>query len=197
MSPISPTATPVLQAWNQRLIWLELRAAGAMLAVLLVIMLTATFSRAMGRPCIQGDEAAIAAMTWATFLGAAAIFGQRGHIAITWLPEQLGPRGARLCTIAINAILFLAAIGFLGLLWRWFDPIGLWQAGSPQAYAQTSFNFLYVEPTMTLGIPRFWIWLILPVVSLTISFHTLVNLIESLKRAPLSAPPAGSQEPQP
>jgi TRAP-type transport system small permease protein len=41
-------------------------------------------------------------------------------------------------------------------------------------------NFLYSEPTQTLGIPKWIVYLVLPVYGVGLSIHTFANLCEDL-----------------
>ncbi len=62
---------------------------------------------------------------------------------------------------------------------KWYDPIGLIRYGfDVEDFAAGTYNFIYQEPTNTLGIRKLWVWIIVPFVSLSMTLHALVNLLE-------------------
>ncbi|HBM57920.1 MAG TPA: hypothetical protein DD444_01855 [Citreicella sp.] len=177
---ISPRTAPrppgPLAAVSDALASVEAAAAGLMLAGVLGISAAGAVARSAGAPLVWADEAAIAAMVWAGFLGAAALFGRAGHMAITLLPEHLPPR-ARAALDLVTALILLGFFaGLSALVWRWFDLPGLIRTGSAQALAQDSFNFLYLEPTQTLGLRKIWLWLVLPLFCLGGLVHALAGV---------------------
>lgn len=169
-------AGPVLLRLSAGLARLEAGAAGLMAAATLVICVLGAVLRYLGAPLLWADEAAITAMTWGAFLGASALFGQRGHMAMDYLPERLGPAGRRLLQRLADAVVLLAFLGLCVLIWRWFDLPGLFRAGSAEALAQESFNFIWLEPTQTLGLRKVWVWLVLPLFALGGTLHSLAHL---------------------
>ncbi|QTF92169.1 MAG: TRAP transporter small permease, partial [Halomonas sp. BM-2019] len=82
-------------------------------------------------------------------------------------------------------------LALLWLCWRWYQPLALWQAGFDiQTFQGETFNFIYVENTSTLGIKKFWAWLILPWFAASLLLHGLVNLGQALlkPRRPTALP---------
>lgn len=77
----------------------------------------------------------------------------------------------------MDATLLLPAAGFAACLWAWLDPVGLVRHGSPQDLARETANFVFSEPTMTLGVPTVWFWL--PMVPATAGalLHLVARLI--------------------
>ncbi|MFT3690089.1 TRAP transporter small permease [Paenirhodobacter sp.] len=165
-----------LQRLSAGLARLETGAAGLMAAATLAITAAAALARYFGAPLVWADEAAIATMTWGAFLGASALFATRGHMAMELLPDLLGPTGRRRLARLSDLIVLAAFAGLGWLLWRWFDLPGLIRAGSAEAMAQETFNFIWLEPTQTLGIRKIWIWLVLPLFTLGGTVHTLAHL---------------------
>ncbi len=47
-----------------------------------------------------------------------------------------------------------------------------------QAFQGQTFNFIYAENTSTLGIKKFWAWLIVPWFALSLSLHGVANLTQ-------------------
>lgn len=168
---------------DRRLAQAEAALAGVMTAVVLVVMVLATAMRATGRPLIWADEAAISAMVWAGFMGAAALFAGQRHMAVTLLDEMLGETGRRRLGRVVSALMLAGFLGLDWIVWRWFDPVGLIRAGGGQALAAQSFNYLYIEPTQTLGFAKVWVWAVLPLFALGGTVHALVALVAPAQAA--------------
>ncbi|MFK4752933.1 TRAP transporter small permease [Oceanobacter antarcticus] len=182
---VSPDPTGVLimlSKWSARLAQLELAAAGVMLTLVLGLLLLNIVTRALGQALFWVDEAAVLAMVWMAFLASAASLHNGTNIAMTLLVERLPAPLARLMDVLVTCIL-LVFIGLLLLmLWRWFDPLTLWQMdGDLAAYSATTFNFIYEEPTMTLGLRKVWFWLVLPLFAMGSALHLGVRLVTSLQ----------------
>jgi TRAP-type C4-dicarboxylate transport system permease small subunit len=78
-----------------------------------------------------------------------------------------------------DAILLGFALTLLVLSWVWYDPIALARAGFDlDRFALETFKFIYTEPTSTIGVPKFWLWLAVPLMSIGMSIHALANLLE-------------------
>lgn len=171
-----------LERASHAVIRAETAAAGALVALVLALMVLGTLARAAGNPLIWTDEAAINAMIWAGLVGGSAGFGRGQHMAILLLPDAVGPRARLWLALAVDMAV-LAVFAVLGwLVWRWFDLPGLLRAGSAEAYAQASFNFLYLEPTQTMGLRKVWLWLALPLFVCGAGLHGLAALARDLAR---------------
>ncbi|WP_116087390.1 TRAP transporter small permease [Tropicimonas sp. IMCC34011] len=149
-------------------------AAAAILGVF-CLLLCNVISRALGAPLIWTDELAVYLMIVGAFLGASVGIEKRQHISVTLMVDTLSERTRRLYTLVVDLLLlgFFVVLGLM--LWRWFDPLGLMRAESIQAFSLETFNFLYQEPTTTLGIRKVWFWLILPVFCITGALHVLAR----------------------
>lgn len=148
--------------------------AGLLIALILfiaLILLAGTAMRGLGRPLIRSDEAATLAMVWVAFIGASLAIRERRHMVIGLLPDMLGAAGrGRVNRVAtLLTALFLLALS--AMLWNWFDLPGLIATGSGEALARESFNFVYTEPTQTLGLPKFWFWLVMPFSTICALLH--------------------------
>jgi TRAP-type C4-dicarboxylate transport system permease small subunit len=85
----------------------------------------------------------------------------------------------RAVELIVDAILLFLALALLVLCWQWYDPIAVIAAGFDLAvFAQNTFKFIYTEPTSTLGIPKFWVWLVVPFMASAMTIHALANLLE-------------------
>jgi TRAP-type C4-dicarboxylate transport system permease small subunit len=83
----------------------------------------------------------------------------------------------RRLALLVDGLLLVFLAVLIVQLWNWFDPIGLWRAGSVDAFSSSAFNFIYQEPTITLGVPKFWFWLVLPIFCLTSVLHVVASLM--------------------
>ncbi|WP_233270482.1 TRAP transporter small permease [Chachezhania sediminis] len=169
---------PALKRLSAAIAWAEARFAGLVILVILCLLLTNVVSRAMGVPLIWTDELAIYLIAVAAFAGASLGLRNRQHIAVTLLQDALPDTQRYRMTVAVDVVL-LAIFGFLAwMLWTWFDPVNAFTADSLKAYSRASFNFIYQEPTTTLGIRKVWFWLILPVFCITGLIHVLSTFAE-------------------
>ncbi|MBF8221959.1 TRAP transporter small permease [Halomonas sp. 328] len=155
----------------------EIAAAALAAAVTLLILINVAF-RAAGHPLYWVSELAIYAMIWMTFLISGVVLKRRQGIAVTLLVDAL----PRLPRYLLGRFVDLTVLGFallmLWLCWRWFEPLALARSGfDVRAFQGETFNFIYAENTSTLGIRKFWVWLILPWFALSLTLHGLVNLV--------------------
>lgn len=153
----------------------EARFAGLIIAAVLALLLGNVVSRAFGKPLIWTDELAVYLMVVGAFIGASLGLARRQHIAVSLLADAVSPHARQALAYLVDAILVLLFAIFAWMLWSWFDPLGVLAAEDLQAYSRTSFNFLYQEPTTTLGVRKVWFWLILPVFCLTGLVHVLAR----------------------
>jgi TRAP-type C4-dicarboxylate transport system permease small subunit len=159
----------------------EIAAAALAAAVTLLILLNVAF-RAAGTPIYWVSELDIYAMIWMTLLIASAVLKRRQGIAVTLFTDLLPTSLQRLVGLFVDLMVAGFALILLWLCWRWYQPLALWQAGfDVQAFQGETFNFIYAENTSTLGIKKFWVWLILPWFAASLLLHGLVNLGQALR----------------
>lgn len=158
---------------------LEKRLLAALAGALVVLILLNIVTRAAGAALFWVDELAIYAMIWMALVGASAMVRMRTGVAVTMVTDTL-PRGPRRVAYRIvDAILLSFALTLLVLCWQWYDPIALLDSGFDLAvFAESTFKFIYIEPTSTLGIRKFWVWLAVPFMALAMTVHALANLLE-------------------
>lgn len=155
----------------------EAVVAGILAAAMLGVVLLNLALRVLGRPLIWGDELAVNLMIWAALIGASLGLANRQHIAVSLVPDMVGPHARRMLAIAVDLVLVAFFAVLAVILWQWFDLPGLIAAGSAEAHGMATFNFIWSEPTVTLGVRRVWLWLILPIFCLTGLLHSLASLI--------------------
>ena len=170
-------------------VWAKMEmATAALLAVgITVLILLNVITRTLNNSLFWVDEAAIYTMVWMTFLGASAAFHYRKQVAITLMTDAL-PNGARrVAAKFVDLAVFVFAVFMLWFCWRWFLPLDIFQAGfDAMAFQGATFNFIYAEPTSTLGIQKWIVWLIMPLFSLGVFIHSLAQLLDF-------APPPASE----
>ncbi len=172
-----------LMRMSDAVAWVEARFAGAIVVAILGLLLANVVSRAFGRPLIWTDELAVYLMVLGAFAGASLGLANRQHIAVTLVSDGLGEHVRKILARVVDTVLLALFALFAWMLWNWFDPLGVLAAEDLQAYSLKSFNFLYQEPTTTLGMRKVWFWLILPVFCLTGIVHVLARFGAVSERA--------------
>ena len=177
--PEPATALARLDRW---LALFEERATACLIAAIFAILAVNVILRALGAPLAWADEAAVLLMACAAFLGAAAALARGQHMAVTLLPEALPARLRAPLAVCVDLIVLGFFLTLAWLCWRWFDPVRAFAAESLQAYSLESYNFIYQERTLTLGVSKLWFWLVMPLFALLSSVHALAALQRDLRR---------------
>ncbi len=175
-----PSGQGRLARLSRRLARAEILSGGVLVAVIFALMLANAVSRGFGRPLIWTDELAVHLMVWLAFIGGSAAVALKGHMVMGLLPEILSPRAAARLALVTDLLVLLFLATMAAVIWRWLDLPGLIRAGSGAALAQHSFNFIYTDPTLTLGLHKIWFWLVMPVTVLTAGIHALAAVAEDL-----------------
>ena len=181
-----PVAFPPQQNGTDRMLYrlsagwarLEVAVAAALALSVSALILLNVVTRSLGRAIYWVDETAIYAMVWMTFLAASAAIHYRSAIAVTLVPELAPEPVARFVARAVDAVVLVFALAMAVLCWRWFMPWELARAGfDVRAFQGATFNFIYAEPTSTLGIRKVWVWLAMPAFALGATLHASANLL--------------------
>ena len=181
-----------LQRLSERIAWAEAQLTGAAILGILGLLLANVLSRGFGRPLIWTDELAVCLMVVCAFSGASLGIARRHHLAVTLLADRLGPAARRRLLRLVDAVLLAILLVFGWTLWRWFDLPGVVAADSMQDYARQSFNFLYQEPTATLGIRKLWFWLVMPLFCAAGLIHLLARFGAPLPAGEAAMPGDGA-----
>lgn len=158
----------------------ELRLAALLLAGMLVVMAAGAVMRTAGRPLIWGDELAVLLMAVSALFGLSSNIATGHHIAVDLLARRLGG----VADLLIGCLLLAATAGFAVCLVRWFDPAGLLRLGSVEVLARETMNFVYQEPTMTLGLRKAWFWAAFAPATLGAMLHALVLILRAGRGQP-------------
>jgi TRAP-type C4-dicarboxylate transport system permease small subunit len=153
-------------------------------AALTCLIVLNIVTRALGSAIFWVDELAIYVMIWMAFIGASVMVRLRMGVAVTLVTDLLPPGLQRAISRFVDAILLGFAVALLVLCWLWYDPVALIRSGFDlDRFAADTFKFIYTEPTSTIGIQKFWVWLAVPVMSVAMTLHALANLLEGPPRA--------------
>lgn len=153
-------------------------------AVLVLLILLNIVTRSAGAAIFWVDELAIYTMIWMALVGASAMVRMRAGVAVTLVTDRLPETIRRALQRLVDAIVLCFAAVLLVLCWQWYDPVALIESGFDfDLFAQNTFKFVYSEPTSTVGIKKFWIWLAVPTMALAMTLHAAANLFEGPPRA--------------
>ena len=171
----------MLQSLSSGWAKLELYCAGLCAGLVTALILLNVVTRTADVAIFWVDEAAIYSMIWMTMFAASAAFHYRNAVSVTIVRDALPEKAARLLNIVVDCVAVLFAIAMCYFCLRWFDPVGLIRSGfDTQLFQSTTFNFIYAEPTTTLGIRKIWVWLVMAVFTFGILLHSISNLVMSL-----------------
>lgn len=163
------------------------------LALPLMILANAA-GRAVRSPIYWMDELAILTMVWLAMIGMSLTLKTRDAVAVTMLVDVVPAPAMKAMKLVSDALVLLFGIALLVLCYRWFDPLTLMRVGFDlREFSGETFNFMYQDTTATLGVPKFWFWLAVPLAGLTTTVHGLSNLLQTLAlpavaQAPSSVP---------
>lgn len=154
----------------------------ALVAAVVGLILLNVVTRAFDSAIYWVDELAIYCMIWLVFVGGAHVLRLDKHVRVTVGLMALPRRARALALIAIDILLALFCLSLIWMAWIWYDPAGLARAGFDlEAFSGATFNFIYEEPTLTIGIDKFWVWLVMPWFALAASVHATANLVDRLQ----------------
>lgn len=148
-------------------------------AALILLILLNIITRSAGAAIFWVDELAIYTMIWMALVGASAMVRMRSGVAVTLVTDLLPPDSRRAVARLVDGLVLVFALTLLVLCWQWYDPLALIRSNFDlELFAQNTFKFIYGEPTNTVGIKKFWIWLAVPLMAANMSVHALANLLE-------------------
>lgn len=150
---------------------------GAVTGLVLLNIVT----RAVDMALFWVDELAIYTMVWMVLIGVSTMVREKTGIAVTILFDTLDDRFKPWLGLAVDAIVLGFSVVLLALCWRWYDLPGLARAGfDTGAFSSETFNYIYQEPTNTIGASKWIVWLVMPLVSISLTVHSLANLLQSM-----------------
>lgn len=136
------------------------------MSVLVIDVLWQVFSRyILNAPSDFTDELAGFLLIWVGLVGAAYATGTKQHLAIDILPSKLPPEKRRIVDIIINIFIFLFAVSVLIVGGTWL------------VYTR----FYLGQLSAALEIPLGYVYLVLPLSGLLISYYALDDIATILK----------------
>lgn len=139
-------------------------ATAILFATLVVVVTWQVVSRlVLNNPSTWSEEFAKYCFVWLSLIAAALVFGERGHIAVTFVVDKF-PRGARKA-IAIVIQLLIAAFAVLVLIW-----------GGIGAAQNTWLQNLTALP-LQIG----HMYIVMPIAGAFVLFYALYNIWEDLR----------------
>ena len=167
------------------------RAVGLLVAITVGLILLNVVTRSLQMALFWVDELAVYTMIWAFMLGAAATVRTREGIAVELLRSWLGERNRRRLRLVNDLLVLCFAVVLLICNWLWFDPVLLLSVKFEMAeFIRQSFNFVYRDPTSTLGIAKAWVWAVMPLMAVSLFLFSVANCLDSVTA--LRAPEEGS-----
>ena len=164
-----------------RLLTVQQLVVGGLVSITVALILLNVITRAVGYALFWVDELAIYAMIWAFMIGASATVRTRQGISITLLRDNLTIRIRQWLDFTVDTLVLIFCITLIIFNWIWFDPALLYSSGfDVPEFIKSSFNFIYREPTITLGISKVWVWLVMPIMALLATFHAMANWFDKL-----------------
>lgn len=171
----------VIIASSNAVLRVERRLLVILVATVTGLVLLNIVTRAVNMALFWVDELAIYTMVWMVLIGVSTMVREKTGIAVTILFDALGDRARRWMGLAVDIVVLGFSVVLLVLCWRWYDPQGLASAGfDTSVFSSETFNYIYQEPTNTLGISKWIIWLVVPLVSISLTVHSLANLLQAL-----------------
>lgn len=170
-----------LSAISDRWLTVERAICGALVASVLILIVLNVLTRALNVALFWVDELAVYAMIWMAMFGASALTRQRKHVGVTLVAGSLSRTNRHYLAILAHGLVLLFAASLIAMCVVWFDPIELAKNSFDiDAYTGSTFNFIYKEPTNTLGIQKFWFWLAVPMAAVSMTLHAAANFCEEV-----------------
>jgi len=161
---------------------IELGCAALLAACVTLLILLNVVTRSLGNALFWVDELAIYAMVWMTFLGASAALHYRNSVSITLFSDAVPDHIRRLTIKLVDVVVFAFALAMAWFCWRWFLPLDIIRSGFDTAVFQSNtFNFIYAEPTSTLGLPKYLFWTVMWLFALGAVLHSTMHLLSTPK----------------
>lgn len=185
-------AVTILSDWIASVERFVVRAI--VLALPLMILANAT-GRALRSPIYWMDELAVLTMVWLAMIGMSLTLKTRDAVSVTMLMDAVPPGAMKAMKVLVDLLVLAFGIVLLVLSYLWFDPLTLMRLGFDlREFSGETFNFMYQDTTATLGVSKFWFWLVVPLAAFTTSVHALSNLLQTLATPVAGFVPAAATE---
>ncbi len=149
--------------------------------VLTLVVVWQVFARQVlkSAPAWTG-EAANYLFVWTSMIGIAFVFGERGHMAVTFIAERV-PKAARYVTAVLIQLIIIGFAVLVLILGGWRSAENAWLQNS-------------VSLPLNIG----WTYVVMPIAGVFIVFYAIIHIIEDLQgRGPLTVDdPTKALEPE-
>lgn len=160
---------------------LEILAARALVAMVLLLIVVNIVTRYIGMPVYWIDELAIYAMIWMVFICLPVLVNSRKNITVDIVTDLFGSKGESVFRLMSDLIVFITSAMVFYFSLNWFDVFNLAQADFDlEVFSINTFNYIYYEPTNTLSFNKYMVWIIVPVSFFLCVLHSGANLMGSL-----------------
>jgi len=138
------------------------------MALMVVVVTWQVVSRyALGDPSAWTEEVARMLLIWLGLLGGVYAYRERAHLGLDLLRQKLGPRGQKrldaitdvCCGLFALAVLVVGGGALVQLTWQ------------------------LEQTTAALGIPMAWVYTVLPISGVLISYYSIVSLLAARSEA--------------
>ena len=164
----------VSAAWAR----VELWCASFLAVCVTLLVLLNVVTRTTGNALFWVDELAIYAMAWMTFLGASAALHHRSAVSVTLLIGAVSPGLKSVLLKTVDVVIFVFSLSMVWFCWLWFLPLDIAHAGfDVSTFQSKTFNFIYAEPTSTLGVQKYVFWIVMWLFALGAALHSTMHLI--------------------
>lgn len=173
----------LLLAGSSRIASFERAACLSLVVLIVALIVLNVVTRAANVAIFWVDELAVYAMIWMALIGGSLLLHERKHVAAMLFANILSKHNARRMALTADLLVLAATAGLLVMCIAWFDVVGLARSDFDiNAFAADTFNFIYQEPTTTLGLQKYWLWLVVPLVAATMTVHAAANLVTTLQQ---------------
>lgn len=164
------------------LVKIETKATVFLVAMIVLLIVVNIITRAAGNAIYWVDEMVIYLMVWMVFMSLPLLIHLRKNIAVNIVSSFLKGRIKSAFEIFSEVVVLCLSIFMLYLSCLWFNPLDLMMNGFDfELFAGNTFNYIYHEPTNTLSVDKYLVWLIMPLSALLCSIHAFTNIFELLK----------------
>lgn len=150
------------------------RFEGALSGVLLAVALVVVFGEFIGREVADysfswSDEVARYLLVWVTYIGAAAVTKDSGHIRVEFFTDLLPPRGRYAAELLANvlSLVFTSSVFVFGF-----------------HYVYDSWKLGLMTAESTLFVPKWIVLAVIPIGFLLMSIRLVIQIVEVARRGP-------------
>lgn len=155
-----------------------------LITAIVILIMTNVITRSSGNAIYWIDELVIYLMIWMVFMCFPLLIHLNQHIAVDVVTSMLSQPVAQALKFVSESIILVISLLLLYFSALWFGPFDLISSGFDlDRFVDTTFNFIYQEPTNTLRVGKYLFWLAVPVSALLCAIHSFNNLLSFIGSA--------------